>query len=239
MILPLFLSSSSYLFIAIAILILSLSAILFYRIFKKEEEFEKKEENVLKDYNAVLHRARRKARDILTRATDESVRIYRQTDMTNEKIIEELDHILQESVVSHIKSFNHVSETFITEYKQAMTTMQEELIHSSQTKIERAQKESDETLNTYTSSLQKKFGSLPESFEKKIQETFSTIDKQAEEYKKMQLKKIDDSIGTIVMDTYQEILSKNITLSVHTDLVVEALEKAKKEGIFGLWQTKS
>lgn len=238
MVLPEPLSLIDYLFIAATAGVFGLSALLLYRIFRKEESFQKNEEKTLKDYKTVLHHARLKARDIMTRATDESIRIYKDANITNEKIIEELNLILQESAGIHIKQFHEASDAITSDYKHTLNVMQDEFIRDAKTRIALMQKESDEILNSFSQSLQKGLSGLPEAIDEKIHSTLDTIDKDADTYRVARMEKMEKSIRSVFMDTYQEILGKSTTLTVHNDLIVEALEKAKKEGVFSVWQTK-
>ncbi len=113
-----------------------------------------------------------------------------------------------------------------------------------------AEKEMKEFGNDYLRAREKMFRELKavskeveESASRKISEFYFDIEnltkeklikleKEIEEYKKEQIKKIDKEIYQILSQVAKEVLGKAIDISTHERLVIEALEKAKKEGIF-------
>jgi len=58
------------------------------------------------------------------------------------------------------------------------------------------------------------------------------IEKEVEYYKQSRMKEIDQAVEAIVQRASQEIFNKSLSLSDHQTLVIQSLEKAKKEGIF-------
>jgi len=70
--------------------------------------------------------------------------------------------------------------------------------------------------------------SLRETLSEKIQET----EKEIENYKKEKLKEVDQKIYQILGEVAKKTIGKTIDLSTHEELVIEALEKAKREKIF-------
>lgn len=69
------------------------------------------------------------------------------------------------------------------------------------------------------------YQSIRETLNKKVQET----EKEIENYKKERLKEIDREIYRLLGEVAKKTIGKAINLSDHEKLVMEALEKAKKE----------
>jgi hypothetical protein len=59
-----------------------------------------------------------------------------------------------------------------------------------------------------------------------------TIQKELEEYKNERLKKADKQINSIIQEVAEEVLNKAIPLEDHQKLIIESLEKSRKEGLF-------
>lgn len=55
--------------------------------------------------------------------------------------------------------------------------------------------------------------------------------KQVEDYRVKEIKKIDESASRIVLQVAKEMLKESITISSHEKLIIEALEKAKKDNV--------
>jgi hypothetical protein len=80
--------------------------------------------------------------------------------------------------------------------------------------------------------MNKKISQTLESFSERINKKLSESEKIIEDYKEKKLKEIDREIYRMVGEVTKKILGKVIDLSTHEKLVVEALEKAKKERFF-------
>ncbi len=61
----------------------------------------------------------------------------------------------------------------------------------------------------------------------------SKIEKDAEEYRKNKLLAVDEQIRQIVLSAAREVIGRSISLTEHEDLVTKALERAKKDKVFG------
>lgn len=58
------------------------------------------------------------------------------------------------------------------------------------------------------------------------------IEKEADEYRRNKLLKVDEQIRQIVLSAAREVIGRSISLTEHEDLVTKALERAKKDQIF-------
>lgn len=58
------------------------------------------------------------------------------------------------------------------------------------------------------------------------------LEKEAQEYKENKLKAVDEQIRQIVLSAAREVIGRSISLTEHEDLVVKALERAKREKVF-------
>ena len=67
---------------------------------------------------------------------------------------------------------------------------------------------------------------------KKINEEYEKVKADLEQYRKEKLDLIDASINQIILKVVQDVLGEAIPLSKHEELVIEALEKAKREDLF-------
>ena len=77
---------------------------------------------------------------------------------------------------------------------------------------------------------------LVQSAEKRVDEEltkeFKTTRAELENYKKNQIKKIEEEIAAIVEKTIYRTLGKGLALEDQVDLIYEALAEAKEEGFF-------
>lgn len=67
---------------------------------------------------------------------------------------------------------------------------------------------------------------------KPLNERVLEVERDLENYKKEKIKEIDKNIYQIIIHATKKIIGQSIDLSLHEKLVIEALEKAKKEKFF-------
>ncbi len=79
--------------------------------------------------------------------------------------------------------------------------------------------------------LDKKIDQISQSATKSINQEISKTQKNIEDYKKEKLKEIDEKIYQIIGEVAKKTIGKAIDISDHEQLVMESLEKAKKEKI--------
>jgi len=58
------------------------------------------------------------------------------------------------------------------------------------------------------------------------------MEKEMENYRQNQIKKLDAKINTVLTDVAKQVLGKAVDLKSHQDLIIEALNKAKAENLF-------
>lgn len=93
--------------------------------------------------------------------------------------------------------------------------------------LQGAKKRTDEL----SKGLDEKIGRIYQMATKSINQKIAQTEKNIEDYKKEKLKEIDQKIYQIIEDVAKKTIGKAIDLSTHEELVLQALEKAKKEKI--------
>ena len=68
--------------------------------------------------------------------------------------------------------------------------------------------------------------------DQKTNEMFQNIEKELAEYKEKKMGRIDTEVLTLIEKTYKEVLGKTLPPDIHRELILDALEKSKKEGLF-------
>jgi hypothetical protein len=58
------------------------------------------------------------------------------------------------------------------------------------------------------------------------------MQKELDGYKQSRINQIEQMISRVIQEASQEILNKSISVDDHQKLLMESLEKAKKEGVF-------
>ena len=196
-------------------------ALFIYTVLNREREFQEKEKKTFTEYNQVLANANEQAAQILEATVATSQRLLAETRTTNESLIVDINKVLQQMAEKQIHTLGTETVTLEKEYEK-QTAQIEQLISES---IERMLKNAEAGIN-------KQLINLTASLDTKTQQLLTNVEEEISEYKKLKLQKLDADIMKLVQKTYQDVLGRSIPENVQQELIIEALEKAKEEGVF-------
>lgn len=146
---------------------------------------------------------------------------------------------IEENIVEFKNEFKKTSEEIIKSYKSQFESADEqikilltELNQAAKKEFSKIQetnlKTSEELSKDFTQKFAKIYQLTQDSLNKKVAET----EKEIENYKKERFKEIDQKIYQLLGEVAKKTIGKAVDLSTHEKLVMDALQKAKKEGIF-------
>lgn len=202
------------------------------KLLKKHKEIEKTEPNLSTGYKKLLKTANKHAKNVLTQTTIEAANIITGARATNEKLEENLDHVLQGIAQKDIQTLKDTTTNQEKNYQahlQEIDTKVEELTNDI---IENTKKTYDEKLDKFTKDLLLGGLSTQETVDKKTAELLNAAQIEIEEYKKSQFGKIDSDAQKILEKVYKDVLRVTIPESLHKELILKSLEDAKRDGIF-------
>lgn len=216
------------------ILILGGLAIFTYSILKREKEFQQKENKTFQDYEQVLHNAQGEAKKLLDTTVESSAKILEDTQATNEHVEETLDTILQSMAQKHIRQLNEQAERLQKAYDENIKRIDAEFQQNTNQMVVMTQKGLHDSLDNFTKSLVGKTAESEALIDRRTQELLQQIEAEAVSYKKIRMKKIEGQIKELIQKTYTDVLHRSIPDSLHEEIIVESLERAKKDGMFNL-----
>lgn len=166
----------------------------------------------------VLDAAHARAEKIIERALRKSEEILQDMDTFREEMKKELRPIFKQSAESFVKTVKDESAYFI----EACTVLIPEI-------KERYLKGMEQTLEKFKTDLTKETTDLLKT---KIDAEWQQAQKDIEEYKEKQKQQIEKQIEEKISALVREAFGKSLTVSQHQQLVMNALEKAREEGVF-------
>lgn len=182
---------------------------------KKEKIIEQKEEKLDGDYHHVVNDALAKERKILDDATAEANYIVSNARYTSEKSKQLVHQALQKMIEDVHGETLTTAKVYIDRYHEALTKL------------------SGETLTGFTHIAK----GLETDLQKQITDfrsnTLGTLEKELQEYKGVRMQQTEELIKKIVGKVSQEVLHKSLTTEDHHQLMLDALDRAKREGMFG------
>lgn len=186
----------------------------FWKFRAKEKSLEQKEEKVDTDYHKVVDTALARERKILEDATHEADQILVEANYATEDSQKMVSDALQNMMKSIRDQAGSEAQDFMRNYQISLRQL------------------SEKSLTDFTGVA----ANLKTDLQKQIKEFHDSLlpglEKEIDAYKKARLEQTEAVIEGIVQRVAQEVLHKSISVSDHESLLIESLEKAKKQGIF-------
>jgi len=181
----------------------------------KEQEIDKERNETHSQYHHVVDEALARERKILEDATFESSQIIAGTKYVTSNSKETLGQALQRMEGGLERDVGVTAQELEKLYTTSLQQVSTQSLAEFQTVIRTMEAELQQQTATFRDSL------LPK------------MEQELDEYKKIRLQQADRTITQVIQQVSQEILNKSLSLDDHQHLLVEALEKARKEGVFG------
>jgi hypothetical protein len=175
-----------------------------------DEERKKTDEN----YHHVVDEALAKERKILDDATSEATKIISGTEFLTNESKTTLDQALQKMEEQIEKDAGGTTQTFTKTYSTTLQKLAAESLKEFQTITKNMEVDLQNQTKNYRDSM------LPK------------LQKELDEYKTMRMQQAERTITHVIQEVSQEVLNKSLSLEDHERLLIESLEKAKKEGAF-------
>ena len=169
----------------------------------------------------------------------------------SEKFLPELEKIINQEMKRAISEINQkVTNEAMESYKKQMATFSQEAEKKMANWDEITKKEilkfsntcsqaedlilqeAKSKANELSKGLDEKIDRICQLVTESINQKIAQTEKNIEDYKKEKLKEIDQKIYQMIGEVAKKTIGRAIDLSTHEKLVIETLQKAKKEGIF-------
>jgi len=156
------------------------------------------------------------------------------------KDIEFLKRDLHENLQSQMKDvldkaqekLDEQTKDFDSEYTTLLESTKKEYLERAEHTLQKLEKIPEQELEEFRSVLKTETVSAQKMLSKRIDDLFGAAEKEVDAYKKSRLEEIDQEIQGITGSVVEEVLNKKLTKADQETLVLQSLEKAKKDGLF-------
>ena len=179
-----------------------------------KKRVEKKENEIDSNYHHVVDEALSKERKILDDATNEADQIISNAKYLTNEEKQEIDNTIKNLVINLQKEGEAISHSFTSEYSASVKQM------------------STESLTEFKNIMIELQTGLRAQIQQFNQSLLPQAEKEIETYKASRMQEIDKAVTQIIQKASQDIFNKSISTQDHEKLIMESLEKAKKEGLF-------
>ena len=221
--------------LVITIAILSITIIIvvvyFLRSIKKSQLYEIENSNSRNDSSS-LNEARNKALRIIDQANNKALDIIQKANLfitvKNDSLNKELKAVAQKE----IKLFEKQTSDFIKSYTDVLDDLKSKNIEIFQSISRNIEKSTIDEIKKFNIDIGHQAISSQKMLEKKIDDGYTLAKKEIDEYKQAKLSIVDQKIFEIIERVSKLVIGKAISPSDHETLVIDSLEKAKKEAVF-------
>ncbi len=186
----------------------------FIRLREKEKLIDKERTETDDNYHHVVDDALVKERKILDDASYQASQIIAGTNYVTAGVKTSMDQALRKMEGAMEQQAGDTSHAFEKTYATSLQQVADHSLNDFQMITRAMGEELQKQTKEFSGSL------LPK------------LEAELEDYRKIRLQQADRTITHIIQEVSQEILNKSLSIDDHQRLLVEALEKAKKEGVF-------
>lgn len=206
--------------VTILILAVTLITIVFY--FSRSI---KKNPDLLTEANAksvkIIDEANNKAMDIINKAN-------LSTDTASGSFNRQITHIAS----LQVKEFEKTTSNFIKLHNQVLQELKSKNIEVLQNVSKDIEISSTQEIKDFRDSMKNLTVSSQNLVKEKIDADYKSAQKEIEDYYGKSIARMDEKIYEMLKKISKMVLGKALNLSEHEDLILQALEKAKKEETF-------
>ena len=145
------------------------------------------------------------------------------------KLEESVEEEIEKNIGNLKDDFQRTSEEIIKNYQNQFKDGGQEIQKVISEISQQAAEETKKVSGTLSNELVQKFGEIYQLTKGTLNNKVAETEKEIESYKKERLNEIDRRIYQLLGEVAKKTIGKTVDLSDHEKLVMEALEKAKKE----------
>ncbi len=180
----------------------------------------------------LLEEAHLKAQEIISLANKQATEILASSKVYENNSNQALKDKLAMLEKQQEDVFNKASEDMKVAYQNMITQIQEQDINSLKTMTKEIESDVIADFKEFRDVLEKETINSEKIVKEKIDEEYLSMEKDLEEYKKQKYEKVDQDIYKILYRVSEMVLNQGISYDKHKELVIDALETAKKEQVF-------
>lgn len=180
----------------------------------------------------LLDEARQKALNLIDEANNKALDIINKASLSTDIASSNFNQKIADISSLQIKQFEKITSDFTKLYNQVLSDLKTKNIEVFQNVSKDIEVSTMGEIKNFKDSMEKLTISSEKLVKKKIDTDYEVTKKEIEAYKEGEIKKIDLEIYKLLEKTSKLVIGRAINLSEHEDLVLDSLEKAKKEGIF-------
>lgn len=192
------------------------------REIKEEEEkrWQDATDKAQKDYQEIIETANKKAQEITLRATQ----------ISHESVVN-LQNSLGEMLQNQQDYFKEISSAVSKKQDEEINKINDEHIKMLVNIYKDIENSAKADFTKYKEAVQKQTFEAEKMAEQRIEEDYEKLKIEIADLRQKKLQELQSNIDNIILNISKDVIGKSLNLSDHQDLIIKALEEAKKEEI--------
>lgn len=180
----------------------------------RQQKLAEKQEQIDAKHRQIIQNAHEQEKKIIDNATQQANSIISNAQFINDSAKQTIDNAFQKMIADLQNQAAASSNNFMGDYKKYLEHLAQQSVNSFQKLTQQIEAE-----------MQTQMENLSNSQLKNMQA-------EIEEHKKQQLKEAEEKINDVIQSVAQKVFNKSISLDDHRSLIIDSLEKSRKEGLF-------
>lgn len=190
------------------------------------------EETNTKMLEGLLREAQKKSQDIASEAVANAQAIIVDKKKFDETLDKQTTSLMSESANEAKTLLEQKITALLTSYQTTIAEQQKQHINLLQSINKDIQEKALKQTNEALSSISQRVIELGNQKREYMEKEMAAIQSQLDQYKKEQLSKIESNIYEILARASESVIGQAVNLDLHQELIIKALEQAKREGVF-------
>ena len=199
-------------------------AVAYFKLHKQNLELQKKiaelDQLMLADEKKILDKAKEEGSGIIGKAQQRA-----------EEIIRDSQEFGQHSNQALAEMLDTLSEKQVQVSNQVIGRVRDDTVNLLQNLVNDLNKHASAEMEGFGKGLQQEFATARQKAQATIDEAYGTATKEVEAYKEKRLEQIKRQMTILVREIVEKVLVKSVDERQHEQLVLQAVEEAKKDGI--------
>ncbi len=211
------------LFLADVFLVTFIGLFAFYTYYKKLGQINKIQADAHLKSQEIIEQSNKRSQDILEKVEQKADQILTHSELFKNDLNSSFKTAMQQAGEKYLEMVEEHSKKFIADYENLLTSVKNESL-----------KKTGQALENIENEIKKELEESKVGLKTEMMKSLAKANEEIKEYKIKEFQQIDQEINNLVVQMAKDLLRMNLTPKDHKKLVMQALEKAKEQGMFFL-----
>lgn len=187
---------------------------------QEEKRWHDLEDKAQGDYQKLLQAANKKAEEIILQAIE-----------LKHESVASLQNSQDTMIQNQTEALKQISEDLFSKQQEEVNKINEENIKILINIYKDIEESAKSDFANYKKIVEEQTFQAEKIAEARINQEYQKLESEIAELKRKKLEELNNNINNMLLKISKEVIGKSLDISDHEDLVIKALDKAKKEGI--------